>query len=397
MTLNLKEKKVLLGVTGGIAAYKSAELLRLLIKEGAKVRVVMTQSAAKFVSPLTFQALSGNPVITDLFSDVSGIDHIEHTDWADIFIVAPATANIIGKMASGIGDDPLSTMALAFDGRFLIAPAMNSKMYKNPIVQENIDRLQSHGYQFVGPEAGDLACGEEGIGRMSEPEAILDEAISLLYRKDLAGKRIIVTAGPTRENIDPVRFISNRSSGKMGYAIAGEAARRGAEVTLISGPASIRPPSGADLVKVTTSDEMYRAVLEKADGADAVIMAAAVSDYRPTESLPSKIKKGKKNITLDLEKTVDIIEELGKKKRGSLLVGFAAETENLIENARKKLKAKNLDLIVANDVTEEGAGFDADTNRVFLIDRNGVVEETPKLSKGEVAARIVDLIRERLP
>lgn len=398
-TKPLDGKKVLLGVTGGIAAYKSAELLRLLIKEGAGVRVVMTSNAAKFVAPLTFRTLSGCGVVTDVFAATtpSGIDHIQLTDWADIFVIAPATANIIGKLAAGIGDDALSTLALAFDRHFLIAPAMNSKMFKNGIVRENIERLRSHGFNFVGPSSGELACGYEDIGRMSEPSAILEAVISLTYKKDLKNKKILITAGPTVEDADPVRFISNRSSGKMGYAIAKEAARRGADVTLVSGPVSLEPPSGLNLIRTRSAEEMLKAVMEQFTGSDAVIMAAAVSDFRPLHFSKEKIKKGKASTgALKLARTPDILAELGKKKENELIVGFAAESGNVVENASEKLMKKRLDLIIANDITLEGAGFDADGNKVYIINGGGVIEETPVLSKGDIAKRILDEVLKRL-
>lgn len=397
MTGPLKEKNILLGISGGIAAYKSAELLRLLTKSGAEVRVVMTANAAKFVTPLTFSSLSGSPVITNLFSTEtgSGIDHIEYTDWADLFLIAPATANVIGKLASGLGDDALTTMALAFDGAFLIAPAMNTKMYKNSIVQENIEKLKRYGFTFVGPASGELACGYEGTGRMVEPPDIAEAAISALYKKDLEGKSFLVSAGPTREMIDPVRFISNRSSGKMGYAIAREAARRGAKVTLVTGPTAMEPPLNVEVLATVSAKEMHDVVIKGAKRSAAVIMAAAVADYAPKEEAAAKIKKGGKELNLEFFKTADILEELGKKKEG-LLVGFAAETENLIENASQKLSAKNLDLIVANDVSGTETGFDADDNRVSIIDKSGIVKETPKLPKDEVARIILDVVSERL-
>ena len=398
MTQLLTGKKVLLGITGGIAAYKSVELLRLLQKEGADVKVVMTANASKFVTPLTFTAISGHRVAQDIFSTRadSGISHIELTDWADLFIIAPTTANSIGKIASGIADDALSTMALAFDGPFLIAPAMNSKMYSNPIVRSNIKKLELLGFNIIGPESGDLACGYKAVGRMSEALTILDEAISLLATKDLSGKHMLVTAGPTREKIDPVRYISNRSSGKMGYAIAEELTKRGAKVCLISGPVAIAAPAVSEFISVTTSEEMYRAVMEKASGQDAFIMAAAVADYRPENVSNQKIKKDDDKFTLKLTKTLDIARELGSKKGTALLVGFAAETENLLKNAAKKLKSKGMDLIIANDVSVQGTGFDADFNKVHILDENGELEETATLSKKEIAGIIIDEIKKRL-
>ena len=395
----LHKKNILLGVTGGIAAYKTAELLRLFIKEGANVQVVMTSNAAEFVTPLTFRTLSGNPVATNTFSaeSDSGIDHIQYTDWADLFIIAPSTANIIGKMASGIGDDLLSTLALAFDGPFLIAPAMNSKMYKNSIVQENLKRLKSHGYHFVGPDSGDLACGYEDVGRMSEPAVILEKSISILTEKNLVGKKIVVTAGPTREDIDPVRFISNRSSGKMGYAVALEAKRRGADVTLISGPSSVKPPQGVNFKSVVSAEDMFKAVTENVENSDVLIMSAAVADFTPFEISDKKIKKGKKEKeSIKLISTTDILSDMGNKKGSMLVVGFAAETDNVIENASKKLREKKVDLIIANDVSAEGVGFDVDTNKVYILDSTGVIEETELLSKSEVATKIIDTVSAKL-
>lgn len=397
---SLSGKKILLGITGGIAAYKAAELLRLLVKAGADVKVVMTKSAAKFVAPLTFQTLSGKPVMTELFSAEvdSGLDHIRFTDEADLFIVAPATANSIGKIAGGIGDDALSTLALAFDGPFLIAPAMNAKMYRNPFVQENIGKLKKHGYNIVGPESGDLACSYQDVGRMSEPAEILEAAFSALSEKTLTGKKILISAGPTHEAIDPVRFIGNRSSGKMGYALAREALRRGAEVTLISGPVSISPPNGVSLIKVISAEEMLKAVNEHRSDTDIMLMVAAVADFSPEKPAIEKIKKGKSSETsLELQRTRDIICEAGKDKGSMILAGFAAETENLIANASKKLQEKNLDLIIANDVTEKGAGFDADNNRVTILDNKGIVEETGLLSKAAISSIILNAVEAKLP
>lgn len=398
MSPSLNNKKILLGLSGGIAAYKAVELLRLFQKEKAEVKVVMTANATRFVTPLTFRAISGFPVITDIFSAEtdSGIDHIGLTDWADIFVIAPATANIISKIACGIGDDSLSTMALAFDREFLLAPAMNTKMYKNSIVQENIKKLKSLGYHFIGPESGALACRDEGAGRMSEPEQILKKTISLFSGRDLEGKKIVITAGPTIEDMDPVRFISNRSSGKMGYAIAWEAIHRGAEVTLISGPTSLDKPSDCNFINIRSSDEMHNAVMKASEGADVLIMAAAVADYRPAKKAAQKIKKKSGSFTLELTKNVDILTEMSKKGTCKLVVGFAAETENIFENAMKKVKEKKLDLIIANDVSQEGAGFDVDTNRVQILDKSGVIEKTDKCTKAEIAKIILNRIKERL-
>jgi len=395
----LSGKKILLGITGGIAAYKGAELLRLLAKAGADVKVVMTKSAANFVAPLTFQTLSGKPVMTQLFAAEldSGLDHIRFTEEADLFIVAPATANSIGKICGGIGDDALSTLALAFDGPFLIAPAMNAKMYRNPFVQDNLGKLKKYAYNIVGPESGELACSDRDLGRMSEPADILEAAISALTDKTLAGKKVLVTAGPTHEAIDPVRFIGNLSSGKMGYALAREALRRGADVTLISGPVALAPPKGVSLIKTRSAEDMYGAIAGNRAGTDIMLMVAAVADFSPARAVREKIKKGEsEKMSLELKRTIDILAEVGKDKGKMVLAGFAAETENLIENATAKLKAKGLDLIIANDVTEEGAGFELDTNRVTILDKNGLVDETGLLSKDAVASKILNAVETKL-
>lgn len=390
----IKDKNIVLGITGGIAAYKVCELTRLLIKSGASVHIVMTRSAAEFVAPLTFQTLSRNPVHTDLFSltQEAEVGHISLADRADLFVIAPATANIIGKIANGIADDLLSTVVMATKAPVLIAPAMNCNMYENPIVQENMNKLKGYGYNFIDSEIGELACGYEGKGRMAEPGDILERIETILSANDLKGERILVTAGPTNEAIDPVRFIGNRSSGKMGYALAKMAVRRGAEVTLISGPSSLMPPRGARFISIESAEEMRKAVTANVKEATIVIMAAAVADYRPKKAASEKMKKGASSISLDLEKTEDIISEIGKKKGKRLIIGFAAETDNLLANARKKLKGKNLDLIVANNVKEPDAGFAVDTNIVTIIDKNGAVEPLPKMSKEEVAWKVLDRV-----
>lgn len=392
--MSIKDKTIVLGVTGGIAVYKAAELTRLLIKAGANVHVVMTKGAAEFVTPLTFQTLSKNPVHTKMFSltQEAQVGHISLADRADLFVIAPATANIIGKIANGIADDLLTTSVMATRAPVLLAPAMNCNMYDNHIVQGNMKRLKDYGYHFIDSETGELACGYEGKGRMAEPSDIMEEIEAILSPKDLKGERILITGGPTFEAIDPVRFIGNRSSGKMGYALARVALRRGAAVTLISGPSSLKPPKGARFVKVKSAEDMKKAVISVLKDATAVIMAAAVADYRPSKTSSEKIKKGKAAFSIDLEKTPDILLEIGKKKGKRLLIGFAAETENLVANARKKLKEKNLDLIVANNVKEPGAGFGADTNIVTIIDRKGNIEELPKMSKEEVAWRVLDWV-----
>ena len=391
----LNGKVIILGVTGGIAAYKSVELLRLLVKSGASVHVIMTNAATEFVTPLTFQTLSGNPVHTEIFNLITEneIGHISLADRADLFIVAPATANIIGKLANGIADDLLTTTVMATKAPVLIAPAMNVNMYENPIYRENEEKLRRHGYLFADPVSGYLACGWEGKGKMLEPALILEEAQCALSPKDLAGLKILVTAGPTREEIDPVRYISNHSSGRMGYAIAGAAKARGAVVTLVSGPVSVTPPCGVELVNVVSAEEMLGAVIGIAGNFDVIIKAAAVADYRPATREIQKIKKKSDQESLELVKNRDILAELGKMKcPGQTLVGFAAETENLQSNAAAKLEAKNLDMIVANDVTADGAGFNVATNIVRFIYRDGRSEELPVLPKETVATEILDRI-----
>ena len=390
----LKGKKIVLGVTGGIAAYKAAELVRELVRVEAEVYVVMTKGAQAFVTPLTFQTLSGNKVTTELFSLVeeSEIGHIALADRAEVLVIAPATANIIGKIASGIADDMLTTIVMATKAPVLLAPAMNVHMWENAICQENIEKLRSRGYHFVDPESGELACGYEGKGRLAEVSAIVDEICSILSPKDLTGETILITAGPTEEPIDPVRFITNRSSGKMGFALARAARRRGAKVILISGPAAIPPPQQVKCIGVRSAVQMQEAVLTNLETSSILLMAAAVSDYRPQQTASGKIKKSEAKIVLELERNPDILAEAGKRKGQRILVGFAAETENLLQNARGKLKEKNLDLIVANDVTLPGAGFKVNTNIVKILDRSGKVEELPLMTKEELADRILDRI-----
>lgn len=392
--MSIRDKNIVLGITGGIAAYKACELTRLMRKSGANVHVIMTKGAAEFVAPLTLQTLSRNPVHTDLFSltQEAEVGHISLADRADLFVIAPSTANLIGKIAGGIADDLLTTTIMATRVPVLLAPAMNCNMYENPIVQENMNKLKGYGYHFIDSETGELACGYEGKGRMAEPGDIMEEIETILSPKDLKGERIVVTAGPTYEAIDPVRFIGNRSSGKMGYALARMALRRGAEVTLISGPSSLLPPRGIRYISVESAEEMRKAVTANLKDATIVIMAAAVADYRPNKAVSEKMKKGAGSISLDLEKTEDIISEIGRKKGKRLIIGFAAETDNLWANAKKKLKEKNLDLIIANNVKEPGAGFGVDTNIVTIIDKNGVVEALPKMSKDEVAWKVLDRV-----
>ena len=390
----LKGKKIVLGVTGGIAAYKAAELVRELVRSGAEVFVIMTRGAQEFITPLTLQTLSGNKVATELFSLVeeSEIGHISLADRADILIIVPATANIIGKIAGGIADDMLSTVVMATQAPVLLAPAMNVHMWENSITQENIQKLRARGYHFIDPEAGELACGYEGKGRLAELPAIVEEVQTLLSPKDYSGETLLVTAGPTEEPIDPVRFLSNRSSGKMGFAVSRAALRRGAQVTLVSGPTALTPPPHVRFIPVRTAAQMRGAVLENLQTASILVMAAAVSDFRPQGPREEKIKKSKANLTLPLELNPDILYEAGQKKGTRLLIGFAAETHDLLQNARQKLAEKNLDLIVANDVSLAGAGFAVDTNIVKLIDRRGNIEEPPLMGKEEVADLILDRV-----
>jgi phosphopantothenoylcysteine decarboxylase/phosphopantothenate--cysteine ligase len=390
----LQGKEIVLGVTGGIAAYKAVELLRLLTKAGATVHVIMTRSAMEFVTPLMFQTLSMNPVHTELFNLISEreIGHIALADRADLFIIAPATANIIGKLANGIADDLLSTTVMATKAPVLIAPAMNVNMYQNSIYQENETRLKAHGYLFVEPVRGMLACGWEGEGKLQEPLAIFESAMAALTVKDMAGELVLVTAGPTREELDPVRFISNHSSGKMGYAIARAAWRRGAAVILVTGPTCLDPPFGVETMPVESAEEMRTAVMDRLADCSAIIKAAAVADYRPIQRSGGKIKKSDQPLTLELVKNPDILGELGKIKEGRILVGFAAETDALVENARTKLTEKNLDMVVANDIGQAGAGFDVDTNIAKLVFRDGRVEELPLMGKGELADLILDRV-----
>ena len=392
----MKGKKIIVGVSGGIAAYKAAELVRLLVRADAVTRVAMTPNATRFVTPLTFETLSGSRVIWDMFGqEGTAIDHITWAQEADLIIIAPATANFIGKIAHGIGDDFLSTMILAATARILVCPSMNSQMFMSPAVQDNLRLLRERGISVVEPEEGQLACRAEGPGRLPEPEDIMEHAWSLLSPQDLSGLRILVTAGPTVEFIDPVRFITNRSTGKMGYAVARAARRRGASVTLVSGPTSLKPPSGIIFHRVKTAEEMRKAVFEYRPNCDVIVKAAAVSDYRPRQSLGQKIKKGTDSLSLELVKNPDILEQLGNVQQESpcVLVGFAAETEDVLSRAEEKLRAKNLDMIVANDVSRPDAGFETDTNVVKMIFRDGHMEDSPLMTKDEVADLVLDRIR----
>ncbi len=389
-------KNIVLGVTGGIAAYKSCELVRRLVKEGASVRVIMTKNAAEFVTPLTFQALSLNRVATEIY-DVeweSEIGHISLADSADLIIVAPATATFIGKAASGIADNILNAVILATTAPVIVCPVMNVNMYNNSAVQENIERLHRRGFVIVEPDEGELACGWEGKGRYPDIGTLLLEIEKVFSRKDLSGKRLMVTAGATREYIDSVRFISNPSSGKMGYALAKEACLRGADVLLIAGKMDVAPPAGMNIVNALTAGDMYQEVLDHLDWADVVIKAAAVGDFTPTNVIQGKIKKSKKDFTLRLKATKDILLEIGNRRDGKTIVGFAAEYENIVENAKEKLRVKNADLIVANDISKVGSGFGQDTNAAYFVDKSGEVEELPLMSKSDLANRVLDKIIE---
>ena len=390
--------KIALGVTGGVAAYKAAELVRRLQQEKLDVQVVMTRAAQEFVTPLTFAALTGQKVITDMFSTAgapanveSAIEHIAVAQRIDLLLVAPATADILGKFAHGIAEDFLSTLYLATKAPVVVAPAMNVNMWEHAATQQNLAALRSRGVHIVEPDEGYLACGMVGAGRLAATETIVKKVCEVLgLRRDLAGQTILVTAGPTCEDIDPVRFLTNRSSGKMGYALAEAARRRGARVVLVSGPTDLTVPEGVDWVPVRATEEMHQAVRDRAAEAKIVIMAAAVSDYRPAAAQRQKIKRGEQSFTLELDPTPDILAELGRGKRDQVLIGFAAETNSVAENARGKLARKGADMIVANDVTQEGAGFDTNTNIVTIFLRDGREIPVPKMGKFDVANRILD-------
>jgi len=391
----LTDKEILLGITGGIAAYKAPELIRMLQATRASVTVVMTKNAAHFVAPMSLTTLTNRAVTADLFeAERPGqISHIEVADRADLFLVAPATANIIAKLANGIADDALSTTALACTAQTLIAPAMNVNMWKHPATRENVARLGKRGVCFVGPASGELACGYEGEGRLADLDDIVEEVCLVLSPKDFVKKKVLVTAGPTREYVDPVRYISNRSSGKMGYSIARVGRRRGAEVTLITGPTALKPPPGVRIIKVTTAREMYKVAMDEAKKSDIIIKASAVADYRPITEVKQKIKKGPDKMSIELTHNPDILAKIGEKKKNQILIGFAAETSELVKYAETKLKEKNLDLIVANDVTKPGAGFSIDTNIVMIIDKNGRKAQWPQMTKIEVAEKLFDRIQ----
>ncbi|MBM7701811.1 bifunctional phosphopantothenoylcysteine decarboxylase/phosphopantothenate--cysteine ligase CoaBC [Metabacillus iocasae] len=396
----MKGKRILLCVSGGIAVYKAAALTSKLVQAGAEVKVIMTQSACEFVTPLTFQALSRNPVYTDTFDEKNPavIAHIDLADWPDLILVAPATANMIGKLSNGIADDMISTTLLAATAPVWIAPAMNVHMYDHPAVKKNMSTLASFGYQFLEPGEGYLACGYVGKGRLEEPETIVSVLTHYFTsereaKQLLKGVNMLVTAGPTKEKIDPVRFMTNRSTGKMGYSIAEEAAKQGANVTLVTGPTTIPYPSGVEIVQVDSAQEMYEAVMARYNTTDVVVKSAAVADYRPKYVHDQKMKKKPGEAVIELERTQDILKTLGERKEHQLLIGFAAETEKVDEYAQRKLQKKNLDMIVANNVTEEGAGFGVDTNVVTFYKRNGEQKKLPLLTKHEVAKNILHEVK----
>ncbi|OPZ92644.1 MAG: Coenzyme A biosynthesis bifunctional protein CoaBC [Firmicutes bacterium ADurb.Bin419] len=389
----LEGKNVVVGVCGGIAAYKVVEVVSRLKKLHADVNVIMTENATRFVTPLTFRSIAHNPVVTDMFDEPKAwdIQHISLATKADIIVVAPATANIIGKVANGIADDMLSTTIMASKAPVVFVPAMNTNMYENPIVQDNIKKLSERGYIFLEAETGLMACGTTGKGRLPEPSVIVEKVTELICdKKDFKDIKVLITAGPTQEPIDPVRYISNHSSGKMGYAIAAQSHRRGAKVKVISGPVNIAPPSGAELVKIRTADEMFSEVMDCYRDFDVLIMVAAVADYKCANVADRKIKKKESSMTIELVKNPDIARELGKVKESRILVGFSAETNDLVNNACDKLSVKNLDMIVANDVTQVGAGFGTDTNIIKIIKRDGNILDFPIMSKEEAGNRILD-------
>lgn len=390
----LNGKNVVIGVSGGIAAYKAVEIVSRLKKLNANVDVIMTKSATEFVTPLTFQSISQNPVTVDMFNEIKywEIGHISLAKKADIFLVAPATANIVGKIANGIADDMLTTTIMATKAKVILAPAMNTNMYNNIIFKENMTKLQKLNYEFIEPKSGRLACGDIGKGKMAEPSEIVEYVVNSLSNNELTGKRIIVTAGPTIEPLDPVRYLTNHSSGKMGYYIAKEARKRGAEVTLISGPVNIEPPVGVNVVKVNTTEEMFNAVEKFFNESDILIKAAAPLDYRPSSVSEHKIKKEKDKLEVKLVKNPDILAHFGRIKGKKIVVGFAAETENVIENAKQKIRKKNLDFIVANNVSSIDTGFKSEDNIVSIIDKEYNVDSYPLMKKEEIAKIIIDKV-----
>lgn len=391
----MNSKCVVLGVTGGISVYKALDICSMLRKNDIEVRVIMTSSATEFVAPLTFQAMSQNIVTTDMFEEPKAweIQHISLAKKADVFLVAPATANIIGKVANGIADDMLSTTIMATKAKVIFAPAMNTNMYNNPIVQDNITKLKNLGYEFIEPASGRLACGDEGKGKLELPEVIVEKVLGELKdNKDLIGKKVLVSAGPTIAKIDPVRYITNNSTGKMGYEIAREARDRGASVVLVSGPTKLAKPFGIEVINVNTNEEMFNEILKNYDDSDIVIKAAAVADYKPKNYSNQKIKKGTGELEISFARDNDILLNLGQKKKNQILVGFAAESENLMENARGKLQRKNLDYIVANDITAEDTGFASSDNKVTIISKEGEEISLDTMSKKKVAEKIFNII-----
>ncbi len=390
-------KNVVIGVSGGIAVYKVLDVVGKLKKLNINVNIIMTKSATQFVTPLSFQSLSQNYVVCDIFDDPKtwDVEHIALAKKADLFLVAPATANIIGKIANGIADDMLTTTIMATNAKIVIAPAMNTNMYKNKILQKNIKTLKDLGYHFIDPDSGRLACGDIGEGKLANTDKIVDEVVKILYKEnDLEGKKILITAGPTRESIDPMRYITNRSTGKMGYNIAIEAIKRGAKVTLISGPTNLEVPKGLHkFIQIESAKQMYDEVITNLDDNDVIIKSAAVADYKPANYYDKKIKKSDDDLYLKLERNKDIAKEIGKLKKDKILVGFAAETDDIIENAKSKVIKKNMDFIVANDLTKEGAGFSVDTNIVKIIDKEGDITDHPIMKKEEVANIILDKIK----
>lgn len=395
----LKGKNIVLGVTGGIAAYKACDIASRLVKLGADVHTVMTKSACEFVAPLTFKTITNNKVHTHMFDNEDmGVPHIDLAQNADLILVAPATANFIGKAANGIADDMLSTVVMAASNKkIIISPAMNTHMYENSVVQENLEKLTGRGFVVIKPSSGRLACGESGVGKLPEPCEIVERVVSeIAYDKTLLGKRVLITAGATREKIDPVRYITNHSTGKMGYALAKIAKAKGATVTLITGKTELSKPVGVDVVEIFSAKDMFREVTERYFDQDIVIKAAAVADFKPKRVSDSKTKKDNASLSIELEGTEDILKYLGEKKAHQILVGFCMETEDLIENAKKKLEKKNLDMICANSLTVPGAGFGTDTNVITLIEKGGEITELPMDTKENLAAVILDKIGEKL-
>ena len=395
----LKGKTVILGVSGGIAAYKSASLASMLIKSGAKVHVIMTEHATNFIHPITFETLTRQKCLTDTFDRnfEFNVEHVELAKAADVIMIAPATANVIAKAAHGIADDMLTTTLLACKCPKIIVPAMNTRMYENPITQDNMSTLKKYGMEVVAPATGYLACGDTGAGKMPEPEILFEHIVrAIAYPKDMEGKKVLVTAGPTQEKIDPVRYISNHSTGKMGYAIARQCMLRGAQVTLVSGKTNLKPPMFVEVVSVISAKDMYEAVIERSDRMDIIIKAAAVADYRPANVSEEKMKKTGGELSIELERTQDILQHLGThKKEGQFLCGFSMETQNMLENSRKKLEKKNLDMIAANNLKVEGAGFETDTNIITLITKD-MEKELEIMTKAEAADEILDEIMRRM-